>query len=304
MSRRWILAALMLLAVAMGDYGRCTGPVSASPADNITDPPGISGGKFEVTCLYSHSAQVDPIVAPGNPMSAHLHDFFGNTTVDQNSTPAGLVGGPTTCKLSKDSAAYWTPAAYRSDTGGRVLPVKSFLYYFGTDGPTETHFPLDLEMLAGNPSATGPSEAGVIAFSCGNGGITNSPVRPAPYNCNTDPKVVNSQGVVAIVRFPFCWDTTGTGPGDVTYPDPATGDCPVSTLAQVQIHEHFGAGPGDPRFQRGDLLTFASGPWWTYHGDFMNGWDQPKLDALVDGCLNYPNLNCGFLTDADPGPGA
>jgi hypothetical protein len=36
----------------------------------------------------------------------------------------------------------------------------------------------------------------------------------------------------------------------------------------------------------------------------MNGWVQRKLDALVDGCQNAPNLNCGFLTDTNRGPGA
>jgi hypothetical protein len=293
MNRRILLVPVVALAAG-----------ALMAAASLVPPPGIAGGKFVISCRYSHSAQVDPIVSPGAPMSAHLHDFFGNKRTGADSTPASLVGGPTTCRLSKDSAAYWVPAAYRTDTGKRILPRKVFAYYFGTPGVTEVHLPAGLAMLAGNPHAVSPAEATNIAFSCGNGHrLTHSPVRPYPYNCKTDPDVQHSEGVVAIVKFPFCWDGTGLEPADVTFPD-STGDCPAKRLVQLQIRVHYGAGPSHPGFQRGDLLTFSSGPWWTLHGDFMNGWRQPKLDALVDGCQNAPNVNCGFLTDANPGPGA
>ena len=295
MNRRILLTPVVALAAG--------GMMAAA---SLVPPPGIAGGKFEVTCLHSHSAQVDPIVSPGAPKSAHLHDFFGNTTTDQNSTPASLVGGPTTCKLNKDSAAYWVPAAYRTDSMKQIRPVKIWAYYFGTPGVTETHIPRGLEMLTGNHDATAPSEAEHISFSCGNGhGITHSPTMPHPYNCKRNPDVTNSLGVVAVVKFPYCWDGTGTAPSDVTFPDPAgDGSCPAATLPQLQMHVHYGANRFHPGFGRGDLLEFSSGDWFTFHADFMNGWAQPKLDALVDGCQNAPNLNCGFLTDANPGPGA
>jgi hypothetical protein len=300
MRRRLILALLGVVVLFMWEdcFG---GPATGS---ELVPPPSVDGGKFEVTCTYAKSAQVDPIVSPGAPVSAHLHDFFGNTSIDENSTGASLVGGPTTCKLSKDSAGYWVPAAYRSDSGKRVLPAKVWAYYFGTPGVTEAHIPAGLEMLAGNHDATQPSEAEHVSFSCGNGhGITHSPTMGHPYNCKRNPDVENSLGVVAVVKFPYCWDGTGTAPSDVTFPDPAgDGSCPVFTLPQLQIHEHFGANRQHPGFQRGDLLTFSSGPWFTLHGDFMNGWAQRKLDALVDGCQNAPNVNCGFLSDANPGP--
>jgi hypothetical protein len=298
--RRLTVIAALGLTLLLSELPRCSGPASGA---EVIPPPGIAGGKFAISCHYSHSAQVDPIVSPGVP-SAHLHDFFGNTTTGADSTPASLVGGPTTCRLSKDSAAYWAPAAYRTDTGKRIMPRKVFAYYFGTPGVTEVHLPAGLAMLSGNPHATSPAEATNIAFSCGNGHRrTHSPVKPYPYNCKTDPDVQHSEGVVAIVKFPFCWDGTGLQPGDVTFPD-STGDCPAARLVQLQMRVHYGAGPSHPGFQRGDLLTFSSGPWWTLHADFMNGWVQRKLDALVDGCQNAPNLNCGFLTDTNRGPGA
>jgi hypothetical protein len=292
MNRRTLLAPIVALAAAVS---------LVAAGDTPIPPPSKVGGKFEVSCGLSHIAQVDPIVSPGQPKSAHLHVFFGNETTDQNSVPSSLVGGPTTCRLADDSAAYWLPAAYRTDTMQAVLPVFIRAYYYGTPGVTETHFPAGLEMLAGNHDATQPSEAEHIVFSCANSRDT-TPIRDYPYDCRTPPGVPASGGVVAIVRFPYCWDGTGTAPTDVTYPDPTgDGSCPVYTLPQLQIFERFGT-RHHPRFQRGDLLTFSSGPWWTLHGDFMNGWNQPKLNGLVDGCLN-PARDCGFLTDAMPGPG-
>jgi hypothetical protein len=32
--------------------------------------------------------------------------------------------------------------------------------------------------------------------------------------------------------------------------------------------------------------TLSSGPGYTFHGDFMNGWDQVKLIQFTDRCIN------------------
>lgn len=275
---------------------------TASPA--LAAQPGIKGGKFEVTCAYSNSAQVDPIVSPGVDVSAHLHDFFGNKNVTKDSTPDQLVGLSTTCKLSQDTAAYWVPAAYRTDTGAKVQPVKVFAYYFGTPGVPTEHIPAGLELVAGDSHATSePTNKTVISFSCGNGGHSHSPVRTHPYNCLTEPNVV-SQGVVAIVKFPYCWDGTGLRPGDVVFGN-SQGVCPAGfghRLPQLQEHVHYGSSVSNPGFQRGDLLAFSSGPSYTFHADYMQAWNQPKLDALVDGCTAIFK-DCGFLTNSRPGPG-
>src|SRR5680860_534088 len=63
---------------------------------------------FRVECPFSHRKQVDPIVAPGpkGTQSAHIHDFFGNESVDSNSTYQSMLKAPTTCGLSADKAGY------------------------------------------------------------------------------------------------------------------------------------------------------------------------------------------------------
>lgn len=279
------------------------GVMLASASTASAALPSIKGGKFEVTCNYAKSAQVDPIVSPGVDVSAHLHDFFGNKNVTKDSTPASLVGLSTTCKLSQDTAGYWVPAAFRTDTGAKVQPVKVFAYYFGTAGVPTEHIPAGLEMVAGDSHATTPTTGKtILSFSCGNGGHSHSPVRTAPYNCLTTPNVV-SQGVVAIVKFPYCWDGTGLAPEDVVYGD-SQGVCPAGfghRLPQLQEHVHYGSSVSNPGFQRGDLLTFSSGPSYTLHADYMQAWVQSKLNALVDGCTAVFK-DCGFITNSHPGP--
>src|ERR671921_2539635 len=63
---------------------------------------GPTGESFVVKCPFSHQKQVDPIVNPGEPgtpeaKAFHMHDFFGNTTTDSNSTLESLRAGGTTC---------------------------------------------------------------------------------------------------------------------------------------------------------------------------------------------------------------
>ena len=286
-----MLRRILLAAIAASFFVPATAHASSVP--------GPTGGNFIVRCNYVRSLQVDPIVSPGIFPSAHLHDFFGNTGIDQNSTPDSVRGGGTLCKLTSDTAGYWVPAAYRTDTGAQVVPKFTYAYYFGTSGETVSHLPAGLEMVAGNSHATAPQSRFQVAWSCGNGN-GSSPSLDHPYNC-TDPTygVTSKAGVVAIVKFPFCWDGTGLAPSDVAYGAEKTGVCPAGfpvKLPQVQIHEHFG-----PTFLRGDLLTLASGPFYTEHGDWMNAWNQTKLDSLTDGCLNA-HVDCGLLTDASPGP--
>src|SRR4030067_2465812 len=70
------------------------------------------------SCNYSHSANDDPIVFPGVPGAAHLHDFIGARNTDADSTPVTLRLGGTTCTMPDDLSAYWVPARYWN--GGRA----------------------------------------------------------------------------------------------------------------------------------------------------------------------------------------
>jgi hypothetical protein len=291
---KFVLYALLALATFTG---------SASAA---TAGPSIAGGKFEVTCK-PHSIPdqaIDPIVSPG-VASAHEHTFFGSKGLTNTSTPASLQASTagTTCVLPQDTAAYWLPVACNGPCTNAITPtnvvqpVKIFGYYFGTKGVAVGQYPANLQMVGGNAHATTPpTTKQMIEFSCGNGGSHHSPVRTYPYDCTAANGVSGTDGVVAVVLFPYCQDSLGV----VGYGG-STGACPTgsTTLGQVQIHVHYGSNTSG--FQTGSKLNFTSGPYYTFHGDWMNGWKQTKLHSLVSGCLDI-NKDCGFLTTSNPGP--
>lgn len=275
--------------------------------------PSIKGGKFEVTCK-PHAIPdqaIDPIVNFGQPQSAHKHTFFGARDLTTTSTDALLQASTagTTCVLPNDTAAYWVPVACDGpcvdgagmatelDPVNVVQPTKIFAYYFGTQGVAVGQFPSDLELVGGNShETTPPTDKTEIEFHCGNGGSHHSPVRTAPYDCIAANGVRGTDGVVAVVKMPYCLAADGS----VAYGGTG-GACPAgdTTLGQVQLHVHYGN--GTKGFQLGSRLAFTSGPYYTLHGDWMNGWDQAKLHALVAGCLDV-NRDCGFLNTSNPGP--
>src|SRR5437899_1667298 len=96
--RKMVGVLLALLSVA----GISTGAPAAA---------GTTGGGFFLDCFYSHAAPDDPIVFPGAPGASHLHEFFGNRSVNATSTYDSL-GTSTTCRLLPDASGYWNPASY------------------------------------------------------------------------------------------------------------------------------------------------------------------------------------------------
>jgi hypothetical protein len=244
------------------------------------------GGQFKVNCTYSHSATDDPIVFPGQPGASHLHDFFGNTTTDAFSTAATLLAGGTTCETSDDKSGYWEPALYSH--GVRTLGLRLATYYVG-NANTEP-VPAGLKMVAGDSHATGIQPATVILWSCGNG----TPQQTKPYDCSSWLNV-SPLGVTGLVRFPMCWDGTGLDRGDVVYKG-AGGRCPAAFPHLIpQLRVFLKTGIVNP-FNRDGIIaiSFSSGPWYTIHADFFNGWTQSRMVSLTKNCLNA-GKSCGVV---------
>ena len=103
------IAAVSITAGIAGALVLSAVPAQALPGDNGARD---GGGGFVVDCAFSHSGTVDPIVMPGHTGMSHLHEFFGNTTTNENSTGATLLAGSTTCSDSNDRSAYWVPAPH------------------------------------------------------------------------------------------------------------------------------------------------------------------------------------------------
>lgn len=137
--------------------------------------PGVSAdpvGAFRFVCLPGQLAKDDPIVYPGQPGKSHLHQFFGNTGTNANSTYASLrTTGGSTCtgggEQSPQRTAYWAPAML-DGVGNAVKPDMISTYYKaipnsnpGCGAPDATHFgycvgmPNGLRFIFGYNMATG-----------------------------------------------------------------------------------------------------------------------------------------------------
>jgi hypothetical protein len=245
-----------------------------------------------VVCDYSHSLSDDPIVYPGQPGVAHLHDFVGARTTDAFSTFATLRAGGTGCKMPADTSAYWTPALY--ENGVRLLPTATnndAVFYYRRRGVRPgvivRPFPAGLKMLLGNPHAMSPAEnphlGTNIVFKCGPSSTVDLPAPPA--QC--------SSGILVLsLRFPNCWDGVNLDSPDhrshMAYP--TNNRCPAShpvTLPRLESFYRYNVGTGPI-----GTITLASGPYYTLHQDFFNAWDPVALQKLVTRCING-GVDCG-----------
>ncbi|HEX9124470.1 MAG TPA: DUF1996 domain-containing protein [Actinomycetota bacterium] len=261
-----------------------------SPAGATT-----GGGQFVIRCRYSHSLMDDPIVFPGQPGASHLHDFYGNKSVDAYSTTASMLAGTTTCRVPSDTAGYWAPAPYLNGT--RILPPVTRVYYIGSANQDVETFPPGLKMIGGNKAATSPAENPHVSWYCGEVTNIKTPRKDTPYDCTPYADYSFVDGVIEVIDMPNCWNGIGLEPSDVVYPE--GGACPsefphVLPKMSQRVHTHV----MNPLNPDGTVaLSLSSGPFWTLHADFWNTWQQPRLDQLVSECI-VAGVHCGAVGPA------
>jgi hypothetical protein len=241
------------------------------------------------TCLYSHEANNDPILMPGQAGQSMAHVFYANVTTSATSTATSLVGGSTTCSTSADASAYWTPVLYQN--GVAITPERNVIYWAGlhaTD-PTVTAPPVGLQMIAGDENATSPQSVRVVAWRCAD----QSPQVPSatPVDC------AGTKGVELRVTFPSCWNGStlnGASQTNVVYPEADT-KCPAGFPVRIPTVIFHVIYP----ITSAAGLTLSMGPGQqgstdTAHGDFINGWNQSILSRLISGCAG-PSLTRGHV---------
>ena len=244
------------------------------------------------SCSYSHSSKDDPIVFPGQARAGHLHDFVGATTLKADSTAASLRAGGTKCVIVGDRSSYWSPAMYRR--GVRILPAattKDALIYYrrvgAPPGVTVQTIPGGLKMIVGNghahSAADSPGLGSTITFKCGPG--SGIELAAPPSQCASGVMVVS-------YRFPNCWDGKNLdSPDHISHMAYPVGDkCPSThpvALPRVETFFRYAVGAAPI-----GEITWDSGPYYTAHQDFFNGWTTAPLQNLVDRCINA-GVDCG-----------
>ena len=262
---------------------------------------GLASDGWVVECPYSHSRMDDPIVYPRDPGASHRHDFFGAKDVDAFSTVKSMRRGGTTCGLKADTAGYWLPALKKK--GNIVLPkgggTEQVIYYRNDlDGDENIVVPpKNLQIVAGNGHARSESQnpllgTSKIYFNCNDGEGDEDKVAKPP---------VCDDGILVLhVRFPQCWDGKHLDSRDHISHMAWVGDgdnCPSShpvAIPRVTIRAEYPVGGGySPRD-----ISFASGPYYTIHGDFWQTWHNKKLRQLVRRCFGGEE-DCGTFDAGD-----
>ncbi|MDQ3210996.1 MAG: DUF1996 domain-containing protein [Actinomycetota bacterium] len=275
--RRHTSARLMGMILLVGSF------VVLAPAQAEAE------GFVSIRCRFSHQVSDDPIVSPGAPGVTHLHQFFGSTRTDANSTHRSMAEAPSSCRLAKDTAGYWAPALVSPD-GQAVRAISQIAYYRALGDDPVRAFPSDLRMIAGFPMIWTGTE-GFLGWGCGNG------------QWYAQPQDCTGQGQLkANITFPSCWDGFRLDSADhrshMAY---RVGKrCPDShpvNLPTLRTHITYdlvdGSGYGlssDP------MMGTENGR--SLHADFWNTWHQETLEGLVRGCL-LTGRNCASTTDAN-----
>lgn len=145
-------------------------------------------------------------------------------------------------------------------------------------------------MIAGSGKG-GPSEVDaerVWGYMCPGGTLVGGSATSAP-TCKTNLTEL-------VIRFPDCWNGVDLDSPDhkshMAYSRRVAGaalrTCPATHLRLMPMLQLILRYPT----AGGPSLQLSSGAINTAHADFMNGWDQPRLSALVRDCL-VADMYCG-----------
>ena len=272
LKRIGIAAAAMLLAVAVLSAVVSFG---ASRTSQAASPPTL-----QFACDYLKRESIDPIV---DPAVSHVHEFYGNRSVNANSTYDSLKANPaTTCRINEATSSYWHPA-FRE--GGKVqgpLAIRNYYRDLNVIDPDMKPIPDGLQIIATEAN-------GNVRYKCG---WRNSARTTLPIGC-TEPWAVSFE-------FPNCWNpNAGLGPNSVEFGEPR---CPSTHPYQFPNYrmEVFYPRPADGRLSAPLEVSMGGGEWGLAsefaHADRMDGdpdaFDTKWLGPCVLNTSSSPSVDC------------
>jgi hypothetical protein len=222
--------------------------------------------EFRADCRLDKRVAQDPIVHPGKRRAGHLHDFFGR------------------CDPAADRSRYWIPTLFVGTRNVKPLTPSVVTIYYAVEEELADEvrpFPAGLRMIAGNAKERGKVPGAPNVWSCLGGGPSSTTFVRCPPG----------SAIELILDFPDCWDGERTDSPDhqshMAYS--AGGACPAThpvAVPEVQFKIRWPTRGGRRR------LRLASGPGYSAHGDFINGWQPAALQQRIDDCLK-PVVKCG-----------
>ncbi len=222
---------------------------------------------FQYSCGVAKTAKMDPITDDPSP---HKHIFYGNKSVNWDSTYRSLVSHKnTTCKLGFVTTSYWHPAVRFGAV--ELKPRFVTVYYFGHGNLRELrHIPDGLKMI-------GRESNGDVDYVCGRG--TRKGVENPPYGCAAEKFRIR-------VHFPNCWDRSSLRPESL-HEGPTLGTCRNGMVKipqlRVSIHYHLDKPLASP------MRVSAGGGEWKdksfMHADAFEANQQPKFNETIKTCV-------------------
>jgi hypothetical protein len=236
-------------------------------------------GAFRFTCQAGHLAYDDPIVYPKQRGVSHLHQFFGNTATNGNTTYTTLrTQGGSSCARgvteTPQRSAYWMPAML-DGAGNAIKPDWINTYYkqlpasdpecaklqnattgavIPTGGkcvpiPNGIRFLVGYNMTTGANDFTNPEmrEYWAMGYDCT--ATSEQPTASIPHTERTIAAVVaagcpSGAWLRAFATFPQCWDGVNLDSPDhrAHIAFPVQSYCPPShpyKFSEVAVSVHF-----------------------------------------------------------------
>jgi hypothetical protein len=281
-----------------------TGAIPASAAPDVV-------GAFRFICTPSHLSYDDPIVYPGQPGRAHLHQFFGNTLANASSTYESLrTTGESTCNNKINRSAYWMPAMMNGK-GKVVRPDYVTIYYKRrpasdpwctqnalacVDLPRGLRYVFGFDVNNPQSAATGAGYFNCDGPTAVSGHYPN--IVAAAKNC----PVGNRLG--AIIGAPTCWDGKNLDSPDhrshMAYE--AGGRCPSTHPYAIPAFTMGAWYTTDEDLDRSGSWD-GSRPTWhlssdvmpgqpmmipgsSFHADWFGAWDDSIMRVWMDNCID------------------
>jgi len=278
-------------------------------------------GAFRFICGAGQLRYDDPIVYPGQPGRSHLHQFYGNTSANANSTFASLrASGDSTCNnmgngTAANRSAYWIPAML--DGKGHVVQPDYVQVYYkreptGPGTPCDPQNPRNHGICVGIPNGLKfifgfDMLGGDPRTQAGNYKCTGAGAKPVTVRNLEEVKNYCTVGshLVATIHTPKCWDGKNLdSPNHRSHLSDVrrnrnTGiiKCPKTHpyyMPQFTLGVFYRVGEGDDvgLWQLSSDHMYPNMPKGsTLHADYFEAWDNGVKDMWIENCIGR-KLNC------------
>jgi len=299
------------------DQLEAAGGTGAIPASGIPDVVGA----FRFICMPGQISYDDPIIFPGKPGAAHLHQYFGNVKANAFSTYQSLRrGGDLSCMSPANRSAYWMPAML-DGIGNVVRPDFVSIYYKRRPASDPKCDPAKDQRAEGLCIDLPNGLNFVFGYDWVN--PANSPTGAYYFNCDGPTAVPGHYSDIetalakcplgnrlgAVINAPTCWNgktlNAADGRSHVGYASYGSWGylrCPESHPYVIPAFTMGAWYTVDANLKTWHLSSDMMNPGGkrgaTFHADFMMAWDPEVKKLWHSNCIDKL-LNCsgGVLGD-------